>query len=118
MSRSSRRTHRARPRPPHRQSRHNPSHPRTHVKAAGTPAAFLLPRLLSVAPILSLKDIVKVYPSGTRALDGVSLDVPRGEFLVLIGLSGSGKSTLLRCVNRLIEPTSGSITFEGADVTA
>jgi len=71
-----------------------------------------------VAPILSLKDLVKVYPSGTRALDGITLDIQPGEFLVLIGLSGSGKSTLLRCINRLIEPSSGTVVFEGADVTA
>jgi len=69
-------------------------------------------------PIVSIKDLVKVFPSGTRALDGVTLDVQRGEFVVLIGLSGSGKSTLLRCVNRLVEPTSGVVVFDGIDVTA
>src|SRR3989441_2971467 len=67
--------------------------------------------------VLEIRDLVKVYPSGTRAVDGVSLDVQRGEFVVLIGLSGSGKSTLLRCINRLVEPTSGRIVFDGADVT-
>jgi phosphonate transport system ATP-binding protein len=70
-----------------------------------------------VPPILSLKDITKVYASGTRALDGISLDIQEGEFVVLIGLSGSGKSTLLRCINRLVEPTSGAVIFEGVDVT-
>jgi phosphonate transport system ATP-binding protein len=68
-------------------------------------------------PILQLKDITKTYPSGTRALDGISLDVQRGEFVVLIGLSGSGKSTLLRCINRLIDPTTGTVIFDGIDVT-
>src|SRR5438046_1605301 len=68
-------------------------------------------------PIVSIKDLVKTYPSGTRALDGISLAIERGEFVVLIGLSGSGKSTLLRCINRLVDPTSGSVTFDGADVT-
>ena len=68
-------------------------------------------------PILQLKDITKVYPSGTRALDGISLDIQRGEFVVLIGLSGSGKSTLLRCINRLIDPTGGTVIFDGIDVT-
>ncbi len=67
---------------------------------------------------LSLKDVTKVYPGGTRALDGISLDVERGQFVVLIGLSGSGKSTLLRCINRLVQPTSGTVTFDGVDVTA
>jgi len=69
-------------------------------------------------PIVSIKDLVKTYPSGTRALDGVSLDIQRGEFVVLIGLSGSGKSTLLRCINRLVDPTSGIIVFDDIDVTA
>ena len=68
-------------------------------------------------PILSLQGVTKIYPSGTRALDGITLDVERGEFVVLIGLSGSGKSTLLRCVNRLIEPTAGQVMFDGSDVT-
>ncbi|MDQ2952045.1 MAG: phosphonate ABC transporter ATP-binding protein [Chloroflexota bacterium] len=67
--------------------------------------------------MLKLKDLVKVYPSGTKALDGITLDIQRGEFVVLIGLSGSGKSTLLRCINRLIDPTSGSVIFDGIDVT-
>jgi phosphonate transport system ATP-binding protein len=70
-----------------------------------------------VPPILQLRDIVKTYPAGTRALDGITLDIARGEFVVLIGLSGSGKSTLLRCINRLVEPTSGSVLFDGTDVT-
>jgi phosphonate transport system ATP-binding protein len=70
-----------------------------------------------VATVISIQDLVKVYPSGTRAVDGVTLDIERGEFVVLIGLSGSGKSTLLRCINRLIEPTSGRVVFDGIDVT-
>ena len=67
--------------------------------------------------MLEIRDLVKVYPSGTKAIDGVSLDIQPGEFVVLIGLSGSGKSSLLRCINRLVEPTSGRIVFDGADVT-
>ena len=70
-----------------------------------------------MAPLLQIQDLVKVYPSGTRAVEGVSLDIQKGEFVVLIGLSGSGKSSLLRCINRLVEPTSGRIVFDGADVT-
>ena len=66
---------------------------------------------------LEIRDLVKVYPRGARALDGINLDIRKGEFVVLIGLSGSGKSTLLRCVNRLVEPTSGRVIFEGTDVT-
>jgi len=70
-----------------------------------------------VPPILSLKNVSKTYATGTRALDDISLDIQRGEFVVLIGLSGSGKSTLLRCINRLVEPTGGTIVFDGVDVT-
>ncbi len=69
-------------------------------------------------PILRIEHLTKVYADGTRALSDISFDVTRGEFLVIIGLSGSGKSTLLRCINRLIDPTSGRIVFQGRDVTA
>ncbi len=69
-------------------------------------------------PILRLDHVTKVYDDGTCALSDISFEVARGEFLVIIGLSGSGKSTLLRCINRLIDPTSGKIFFDGRDVTA
>ncbi|MBI2983950.1 MAG: phosphonate ABC transporter ATP-binding protein [Chloroflexi bacterium] len=69
-------------------------------------------------PIVDISGLRKVFPGGTVALDGIDLTVQRGEFVVLIGLSGSGKSTLLRCVNRLVEPTSGRVIFDGIDVTA
>ena len=68
--------------------------------------------------MLRIEHLVKDYPGSVRGLDDVSLVVPDGEFLVLIGLSGSGKSTLLRCINRLVEPTSGRILLDGLDVTA
>jgi len=71
-----------------------------------------------VTAFLRLEEITKTYPSGTRALDGISLDVQRGEFVVLIGLSGSGKSTLLRCINKLVEPSGGRVIMDGIDVTA
>jgi phosphonate transport system ATP-binding protein len=68
---------------------------------------------------LQVQHLTKVYERGdVLALRDVSLDVERGEFLILIGLSGSGKSTLLRCMNRLIEPTSGKVILNGTDVTA
>lgn len=68
--------------------------------------------------MLRIENLTKVYPNGTRALHNVSLEVPTGQFVAVIGLSGSGKSTLLRCINRLIEPTSGKIVLDDTDVTA
>jgi phosphonate transport system ATP-binding protein len=68
--------------------------------------------------MLRIENLVKVYPNGTQALKKVSFEVKEGEFLAVIGLSGSGKSTLLRCINRLIEPTSGKIFWNEIDVTA
>ena len=67
--------------------------------------------------ILELHELTKTYPNGTRALKGVSFHVPKGAFVAVIGLSGSGKSTMLRCVNRLHQPSSGSIVFDGTDIT-
>jgi len=68
---------------------------------------------------LVIGNLRKVYERGqVIALKDLSFSVDKGEFLVVIGLSGSGKSTLLRCINRLIEPTSGSIYVDGIDVTS
>src|SRR6266849_1290063 len=68
--------------------------------------------------MLHIEHLFKDYSGGVRALDDVSMTVRDGEFVVLIGLSGSGKSTLLRCLNRLVEPTSGRILLDGTDITA
>lgn len=68
--------------------------------------------------MLKIENLCKTYPNGTQALQDVSFEVAEGEFLAVIGLSGSGKSTLLRCINRLIEPTSGKIIWDDVDVTA
>ncbi|MEM7798826.1 MAG: phosphonate ABC transporter ATP-binding protein [Chloroflexota bacterium] len=59
--------------------------------------------------MLKVKNLSKTYDGGTRALNNVSFEVPKGQFLSVVGLSGSGKSTLLRCINRLIDPTDGEI---------
>ncbi len=59
--------------------------------------------------ILEIKDLHKTYDGATPVLRGVNLKIGKGEFVGIIGLSGAGKSTLLRCVNRLIDATSGEI---------
>ncbi len=68
--------------------------------------------------MLQIKNLTKIYEGGVLALKDVSFEVPKGQFLVVIGLSGSGKSTLLRCINRLIEPTKGQILWNDTDITA
>ena len=67
--------------------------------------------------MLKIEQLCKTYKNGLEALQDVSLKVEAGEFLVVLGKSGSGKSTLLRCINRLIEPTSGRIFFNDTATT-
>ena len=66
--------------------------------------------------LLSIRDLTKQF-DGTPVLECVNLDLACGELKVIMGPSGCGKSTLLRCINRLIEPTSGVIEFNGQDIT-
>ncbi len=68
--------------------------------------------------MLKVEHLTKIYDNSVLALDDISFEVPEGQFLVIIGLSGSGKSTLLRCINRLVEPTSGRVIWNGIDITA
>ena len=65
--------------------------------------------------LLQLCDLCKSYET-TDAVSGVSLAIARGEFVALVGASGSGKSTLLKTVNRLVEPTSGTVRFDGEPI--
>jgi osmoprotectant transport system ATP-binding protein len=69
--------------------------------------------------VIAFRDVSKTYEDGrVRALDRVSLNVAAREFLAIVGPSGSGKTTLLQLVNRLSEPTGGTVEVEGADVRA
>ncbi|MFI1995918.1 ABC transporter ATP-binding protein [Actinoplanes sp. NPDC020271] len=70
------------------------------------------------APVLSIRNVSRVYGGGVTALDGVSLELARGELVAIVGPSGSGKSTLLHIMGTLDLPTSGTVTIEGRDVTA
>ena len=67
--------------------------------------------------MLRLEALVMQYRTGDRALKGVDLEVPDGQVMALIGPSGAGKSTLIRCVNRLVEPTSGRVLLNDLELT-
>ena len=69
--------------------------------------------------LIEVKDLQKYYNKGAlHALDGVTVDINRGDVMVVVGPSGSGKSTFLRSLNLLEEPTGGQIIFDGVDITA
>jgi phosphonate transport system ATP-binding protein len=66
--------------------------------------------------MLKIISLQKTYEDGTRALNDISFEVNKGDFVGLVGLSGSGKSTLLKCLNRTVRATSGTILFQGVDL--
>jgi phosphonate transport system ATP-binding protein len=68
--------------------------------------------------MIMLRNLRKIYPPDTLALDDCTVTIAPGEFVIVMGPSGSGKSTLLRCINRLIPPTSGQVIVDGMDVTS
>jgi putative spermidine/putrescine transport system ATP-binding protein len=67
--------------------------------------------------VLTINDVSKIFPGGTRAVDTFSLEVADGELVCLLGPSGSGKSTLLRMVGGFEQPSSGRITIDGQEIT-
>ena len=66
--------------------------------------------------MIRFDNVSVTYPTGTKGLDDISLEIPDGQFVVVVGLSGAGKSTLIRSVNGIVRPTSGSLTVDGAEV--
>jgi cell division transport system ATP-binding protein len=85
--------------------------PRTSTPGALTPSRPAAPS------VVAFRDVVKQYEGGSRALDGATFSIQRGEFVFLVGHSGSGKSTLMKLLLKEIEPTSGTIEVAGRDLS-
>jgi len=71
---------------------------------------------LATAPVLEVRDLRVSYKTGIEILKGIGFSVRADEFVAIIGPSGAGKSTLIRCVNRLVEPSAGTVLFNGRDL--
>ena len=67
--------------------------------------------------MLRLNKLTKTYKTGDKALKEIELEVPKGQVVALIGPSGAGKSTMIRCINRLVEPTSGEVWLDDVELT-
>ncbi|MGD9097010.1 MAG: phosphonate ABC transporter ATP-binding protein [Desulfobacterales bacterium] len=68
--------------------------------------------------MLTISNLEKVYPTGTKALSGIGFSVDAPQVVAIIGPSGAGKSTLIRCINRLVEPTRGLVKLHDTDILA
>ena len=67
--------------------------------------------------MIEFKNVSVTYQGGVKALKNVSLDIPEGDFVIIVGMSGAGKSTLLRTVNNLVKPTGGDVIVDSRNVT-
>lgn len=67
--------------------------------------------------MIRLDNVTKIYPNGVQALKDVSINIEKGEFVFIVGSSGSGKTTLIKMLMKELDPTSGTITIDGHDVT-
>ncbi|HEV7951583.1 MAG TPA: ATP-binding cassette domain-containing protein, partial [Glaciihabitans sp.] len=66
--------------------------------------------------MIEFRNVSKTFPDGTRAVDGFSVVIPSRKTTVFVGSSGCGKTTLLRMINRMVDPTSGTIEIDGDDI--
>ncbi len=66
---------------------------------------------------IQVRNLSKIYPNGTRAMENVNVDIKRGEFIAIIGSSGAGKSTFIRSINRLVQPSRGEVVINGVNTT-
>ncbi len=85
--------------------------------AAGQAAGGQAAARQASARHIAFENVEVVYKTGLKALKGVTIDIPRGQFVVVVGLSGAGKSTLIRTVNNLVVPSSGRVVVNDVDVT-
>ena len=67
--------------------------------------------------LIAVKNLVKEYGNGVRALDQIDLEIGRGDIFGIIGMSGAGKSTLVRCLNNLEKPTEGTVEIQGRELS-
>src|ERR1700760_1938685 len=89
----------------------------TPIRLPGTGCVTTASTIRSgVEALISFHDVHKVYPDGTVAIDQLNLEVPRGTLTVFVGPSGCGKTTSMRMINRMAEPTSGTVIVDGADI--
>src|SRR5271156_6661069 len=91
----------------------------TRIRLPGTGCMTTASTIRSrVEKLISFENVCKVYADGTVAVDNLNLDVPEGTLTVFVGPSGCGKTTSMRMINRMVEPTSGTVMVDGADVAA